>query len=90
MEPDSFAAVVDKLWKLADDIGSLDKENCEALKVSIEVAEGVYYGGISDPTDGAQFLFSGDLPSWLISAIKKGRIVETVQIGKHRFFKYVD
>lgn len=90
MEPGSFAAVVDPLWELADDIGSLNKENCETLKVSIEVAEGVYYGGISDPTDGSQFLRSGDLPSWLISAIKKGRIVETVHIGGHRFFKYVD
>jgi spore germination cell wall hydrolase CwlJ-like protein len=90
MEPGSFAAVGDELWKLADNIDSLDKENCEALKESIEIAESIYYGGILDPTDGAQFFFSGPIPPLFVAAIKKGEIIETVQIGAHRFFKYKD
>lgn len=90
MKPGAFAAVGDRLWNLVDNIDSLKKEDCEALKESIKIAESIYYGGISDPTDGAQFFFSGPLPSRFVEAIKRGEIVETVQIGKHLFLKYVD
>lgn len=90
MKPGTFAAVGDELWNLTENIDSLEKENCEALKESIEIAESIYYGGISDPTDGAQFFFSGSIPPLFVAAIKRGEIVETVQIGKHRFLKYVD
>lgn len=90
-KPGAFAGVGSRLWNLVDNIESLRKEDCAALKECIETAGSIYYGGISDPTDGAQFFISGaSLPTWLERAVERGRIIETVQIGGHRFFKYKD
>ena len=70
----------EKLEDLVFTIGSWP-----SMKVDFVIAFNVYFGMGTDPTNGATHYFTKDLsPSWA------RKMVKTVEIGNHSFWKYKD
>jgi RHS repeat-associated protein len=88
-QPRQFVSVGGRLWQEAGNPEALRGPSATAYARALSVAEGVYCGGIPDPTGGALYFHSGDPSPWFQRAEKEQRIQKSIPdpIGPFTFYR---